>query len=115
MTAPTPDAAWKNPSYAWRTGSSSARSSQRRHRSAAWRSPATATMLMPGIHIGELFIWREDREGDDGSGIATEDDDDTDVEAGGRCAILGGGPPLTLGRAFREEEDVNKDDGDEQG
>ena len=40
-------------------------------------------MLMPGIHIGELFIWREDREGDDGSGIATEDDDDTNVEAWG--------------------------------
>jgi hypothetical protein len=30
-----------------------------------------------------LFIGREDQEGDDGSGIATEDDDDTDVEAGG--------------------------------
>jgi hypothetical protein len=30
-----------------------------------------------------LFIGREDWEGDDGSGIVTEDDDDTDVEAGG--------------------------------
>jgi hypothetical protein len=38
---------------------------------------------MPAIHIGALFIGREDREGDDGRGIATEDDDDTDVEAGG--------------------------------
>jgi len=38
---------------------------------------------MPGIDIGTLFIGREDREGDDGSGIATEDDDDTDVEGGG--------------------------------
>ncbi len=38
---------------------------------------------MPAIDIGALFIGREDREGDDGSGIATEDDDDTDVEAGG--------------------------------
>jgi hypothetical protein len=38
---------------------------------------------MPAIDIGALFIGREDREGDDGSGIATEDDDNTDVEAGG--------------------------------
>ena len=31
-----------------------------------------------------LFIGREDREGDDGSGVATEeDDDDTNSEAGG--------------------------------
>jgi len=47
------------------------------------RSPATTTTLMPGIDIGALFIGREDREGDDGSGVATEDGDDTDVEAGG--------------------------------
>ena len=38
---------------------------------------------MPVIDIGALFIGREDREGDDGSGVATEDDDDTDAEAGG--------------------------------
>jgi hypothetical protein len=38
---------------------------------------------MPAIDIGALFIRREDREGDDGSGIATEDDDNTDVEDGG--------------------------------
>ena len=38
---------------------------------------------MPAIDIGALFIGREDWEGDDGSGIATEDDDNTDVEAGG--------------------------------
>jgi len=38
---------------------------------------------MPVIHIGVLFIGREDWEGNNGSGIATEDDDDTDVEAGG--------------------------------
>ena len=44
--------------------------------------------------------------GDDGSGVATEDDDDTVAEAGGYAH---------LGRAFREEEDDNKDDGDEQG
>ena len=33
--------------------------------------------------IGALFIGREDQEGDNGSGVATEDDDDTDAEAGG--------------------------------
>jgi hypothetical protein len=38
---------------------------------------------MPGIDIGALFIGREDREGDDDSGVATEDNDDTDVEAWG--------------------------------
>jgi hypothetical protein len=44
---------------------------------------------MPAIDIGALFIGREDRECDDGSGIATEDDDDTDVEAGGyACNFL---------------------------
>ena len=48
-----------------------------------WRSPATATTSMPEIYIGALFIWREDREGDDGSGVVTEDDDDTNAEAGG--------------------------------
>ncbi len=56
---------------------------------AAWRrrSMATTTTSMPGTDIGALFIGREDREGNDGSGVATEDDDDTDVEAGGRRAI----------------------------
>jgi len=38
---------------------------------------------MPAIHIGALSIGREDREGNNGSGVATEDDDDTDAEAGG--------------------------------
>ena len=38
---------------------------------------------MPAIDIGALFIGREDRESNDGSGVATEDDDDTDAEAGG--------------------------------
>ena len=47
------------------------------------RSLATATTSMPAIDIGALFIGREDQEGNDGSGIATEDDDDTNVEAGG--------------------------------
>jgi hypothetical protein len=44
---------------------------------------------MPVIDIGALFIGREDREGDDGSGVATEDDDHTDTEAGGyACDFL---------------------------
>ncbi len=38
---------------------------------------------MPAIDISALFIGREDQEGDDSSGIATEDDDNTEVEAGG--------------------------------
>ena len=38
---------------------------------------------MPLINIGALFIGREDREGNDGSGIPKEDDDDTGAEAGG--------------------------------
>ena len=73
---------------------------------------------MPAIDIGTLFIGREDRESNDGSGVAKEDDDDTDMEAGGvrvRARFLGGRPPPTLGRAFWEEEDNNKDNGDEQG
>ena len=69
-------------------------------------SAAIATMSMPVIDIGALFIGQEDWEGDDGSGVATEDDDDTDTDAGGY---------VRLGRAFREEEDNNEDDGDEQG
>jgi hypothetical protein len=68
-------------------------------------STVIATMSMPVIDIGALFIGWEDREGDDGSGVATEDDDDTDAEAGGFARLV---------RAFREEEDDNKE-GDEQG
>jgi hypothetical protein len=68
-------------------------------------SKAIATMSMPVIDIVALLIGREDREGDNGSGVATEDDDDTDAEAGGYAR---------LGRAFWEEEDDNED-GDEQG
>ena len=68
-------------------------------------STAIATMSMPVIDISTLFIGREDQEGNDGSGVATEDDDDTDAEAGGYAR---------LGRAFWEEEDDNED-GDEQG
>ena len=48
-------------------------------------SPATATTSMPAIDIGALFIGRENREGDDGSGVATEDDGNADAEAG-ECA-----------------------------
>ena len=49
--------------------------------------------------------WAEDREGDVGSSVVTEDDNDTDAEAGGY---------VRLGRAFWQEED-NNEDGDEQG
>ena len=45
-------------------------------------SPATATTSMPAINIGALFIGQEDQEGDDGSGFATENDDDANAEAG---------------------------------
>jgi hypothetical protein len=51
---------------------------------ALWRqSPATASTLMPAILIGALFIGREDQEGNDGSSVVAEDDEDTDAEAGG--------------------------------
>ena len=79
----TPDAAWTTPSSSWRTGSSSARLPRQRWAPRRRRSPATATTSMPVINIDALFIGREDREGDDGSGVATEDDGDTDAEAGG--------------------------------
>ena len=72
-------------------------------------------MLMPAINIGMLFIGREDWEGDDGSGVATEDDDDTNTEAGVvRARFLGDCPPPTLRGAFWVDEDGNEDDGDEQ-
>jgi hypothetical protein len=73
---------------------------------------------MPAIDIGALFIGQENWEGNGGSGIAKEDDDDTDTEAGGvrvRARFLGGRPVPTLRRAFWEEEDNNKDNGDKQG
>ena len=48
---------------------------------ARWRrSPVTTTMSMPAIDIGALFIGWEDWEGNDRSGIVTEDDDDTNPE-----------------------------------
>ena len=43
----------------------------------------TATTSMHAINIGTLFIGREDWEGEDGSGVATEDDDYTNAETGG--------------------------------
>ena len=42
----------------------------------------TATTSMPAIDIGTLFIGQEDWEGNDGSGAATEDDNNADAEAG---------------------------------
>ena len=71
---------------------------------------------MPAINIGALFIGQEDWEGNDGSSVAIEDDNDTDVEAGGvRARFLGGRPPPTLGGAFWEDENGNEDGEDEQG
>ena len=71
---------------------------------------------MPAIGIDTLFIGREDWEGDDGSGVATEDDNETDAEAGGvRAQFLGGHPRPTFGGAFWEDEDGNEDDGDKHG
>ena len=56
------------------------------------------TTSMPAIHIGALFIGQENWEGDNGSGIATKDDNDTNAEAGGYARdflgfvlLLGGG------------------------
>ena len=48
-------------------------------------SQATATTSMPVIDIGTLFIRREDREGNGGSGAVTEDVNDANAEAG-ECA-----------------------------
>ena len=45
-------------------------------------SPATATTSMPAINIGTMFIGQEDRQGNNGSGFAAENDDDADAEAG---------------------------------
>jgi hypothetical protein len=50
-------------------------------------STVIVTMSMPVINVSTLFIWWEDQEGNDGCGIATKDDDDTDAEAGGTRAI----------------------------
>ena len=38
---------------------------------------------MPAINIDALFIGEEDWEGNDGSSVATEDEDNTDMEVGG--------------------------------
>ena len=67
---PPPPGGWDHPPLDRRDNGAEAR---------RWRSPATATKSMPAIYIGALFIGREDWEGDDGSDVATEDDDDTDV------------------------------------
>ena len=71
---PPPPGGWDPPPLDRRNDGAKAR---------RWRSPATAMTSMPAIHIDALFIGREDREGNDGSGVTTEDDDNTDAEAGG--------------------------------
>ncbi len=87
VTAPTPDAAWTIPSP---PGGQDPPPLNRHDDGATarrQRSPATATTSMPAIDIGTLFIGREDQEGDNGSGFATEDDDDTDAGEGGYACM----------------------------
>ena len=79
------------------------------------RRPETTTTSMPAIDIGALFIGREDREGDNGSGVATEDDDDTSVEAGGRHAISWRSSSTDFGMGVSGGGGQHEDDGDEQG
>ena len=71
---PPPPGRWDPPPLDRRDDSTEAR---------RWRSLATATTSMPAIHIGALFIGQEDWEGNNGSGVAMEDDDNTNAEAGG--------------------------------
>jgi hypothetical protein len=74
-------------------------------------SMAIATMSMPVFDIGALFIGREDREGDDGSGVATEDEEDTDAEAGGTRAWAGRfGRRRTTTKTETSRDDEHKED-----
>jgi hypothetical protein len=59
-----------------------------------------------------LFIGWKEPEGNDGSGVATEDDKDADAEAGEYTSdIFGGRAQPTLGEMFRQDNDNSKDDG----
>jgi len=49
---------------------------------AARGSLAIATTLMPAMDVGTLFNEREEREGNGGSGVVTEDNDDANAEVG---------------------------------
>jgi hypothetical protein len=75
-------------------------------------STAIATMSMPVIDIGALFIGREDREGDDGSSVAMEDDDDTDAEAGGGTRAWAGrfGRRRTTTKTETSRDDEHEED-----
>ena len=73
------------------------------------------TTLMPGIDIDTLFIGREDQEGDMAAALQRRMMMTPTWKRGVGARFLGGRPPPTLGRAFREEEDDNEDDGDTQG
>ena len=91
VTVLTPDATWMTSSSARRTGSSSARSPRQRRCGAA---AVESGKDRDGVdacdqHWHVVHGW-EDWEGDDGSGVATEDDDDTDVGAGGMRTISWG-------------------------
>jgi hypothetical protein len=82
-TAPTPDTAWTTPSSVWRTGSSSARSSRQRRCGAEAAESGDRDDIDACDRHQRIVHWAGGSEGNDGSGIATEDDDNTDVEAGG--------------------------------
>jgi hypothetical protein len=77
----------------------------------AMGSMAIATMSMPVFDIGALFIGREDRKGDVGSGVATEDEEDTDAEAGGTRARAGRfGERRTTTKTETSRDDEHKED-----
>ena len=73
--APTPDAAWTTPSSAWQMGSSSAQLSRRRRRGTAAAKSGDHDDADAWDRHPRIVHWA----GDDGSSVATEDDDDTDM------------------------------------
>ena len=80
---------------------------------AASGNQATPTTSKLAINVGALFIGREEREGDNGSGVGSEDDDDIDAEAGEYAHDFLDRTQPTLGGAFWQENDNGKDNGDE--
>jgi hypothetical protein len=80
---------------------------------AAAGSPVIATTSMPAIDVGALFIGREEREGNNGSGVTTEDDDDADAKVVEYARDYLEVAQPTLGGAFWEEDHNSQDDGDQ--
>jgi hypothetical protein len=64
---------------------------------AAAGSPPIATTSMPAIDVGALFIGREEREGNNGSGVTTEEDDGA---SGSTLAISWRSRSANFGRGF---------------